>query len=331
MNPPAAAIRQACVEAGARLHFGLIRVGPARRRFGGLGLMIETPGVRLRAQEAEAWSFEGPFRERLAEFAPQFARRAAFGSLGNSAYAIQVDASPPSHSGLGSGTQVLLSAAAAIYAAAGLPLCSPRQLALETGRGARSAIGCHGFYQGGLLFEGGKSEEEPLSELQCRVDFSDAWRIVLIRPLDFQGVAGTREEEYFTQAPIDSDSHAEEMTTLAREVLIPSAFEADFAAFSAALFRYGWLAGEAFAFAQGDVFSHPQARQRVEDLRRRGVTGVGQSSWGPTLFALLPNESDAQRLVDECRAEALYAGCEWTITAARNRGADIRSGVALTQ
>ena len=119
------------------------------------------------------------------------------------------------------------------------------------------------------------------------------------------------------------------MAQLARDVLIPAAFEADFSAFSEGLFRYGWLAGESFAYAQGDVFSHPQSRQRVFDLRRRGIAGVGQSSWGPTLFALLQDEGDARRLVEEGQRDPLYRDCEWTITAARNRGAEIRSTAPL--
>jgi beta-ribofuranosylaminobenzene 5'-phosphate synthase len=228
----------------------------------------------------------------------------------------------------------MLATAAAIYALVGAPLPSARQLALETGRGKRSAVGCHGFYQGGLLFEGGKREEEPLSELQCRVDFPGAWRFVLIRPRSLKGVAGAQERELFQVAPAEANDNADSMIALAREILIPAAFEADFDRFSSALFEYGWRAGEAFAFAQGDVFSHAQTRLRVEDLQRRGVTGVGQSSWGPTIFGLLKTEHRAITLADQLKSDELYQDCEIWISAVQNEGAKIsvnesRSGSAL--
>jgi beta-ribofuranosylaminobenzene 5'-phosphate synthase len=321
MKIPSEPNRHASVESGSRLHFGLIRVGNARRRFGGLGLMMDSPKVALRARQAREWCCEGPFSPRVLEIAKSLVRRVELEYLGPLAFA--VDAAPTPHSGLGSGTQITLSTAAAIYALGERMLPAPRQLAVETGRGRRSAIGCHGFYQGGLLFEGGKQEDEPLSELQCRVDFPPDWRLLLIRPTMLEGVAGPSEGKFFEIAPDDNGERAETMTKLAREVLIPAAFEADFNPFAKALFDYGCLAGASFAFAQGDIFSHPQTRARVEDLRRRGVVGVGQSSWGPTVFALMKNAADAERLQQELRELPLYQDCEIWITAARNSGAEI--------
>lgn len=89
------------------------------------------------------------------------------------------------------------------------------------------------------------------------------------------------------------------------------------------LYAYGCLAGDSFAFFQGDTFSHPTTRQRVEDLRRRGIAGVGQSSWGPTVFALIENQLAADALKEELSGEELYQDCDTWVTAARNEGARI--------
>jgi beta-ribofuranosylaminobenzene 5'-phosphate synthase len=323
MNSQSPQLQQAIVQTGSRLHFGLIRVGKAQRRYGGLGVIIEEPRLEITARIADEWSCVGPFGDRLLPFVKGFFADRLPHEPSLPGVAFTVESAPPEHCGLGSGTQLTLAAAAAMYALAGSPLPSPRQFALETGRGKRSAIGCHGFYQGGLLFEGGKVEEEPLSELQCRIDFPHEWRFVLIRPISIRGVAGVHEQELFQSAPSQSNDNAACMIQLAREVLIPAAFEADFERFSEALFEYGWRAGESFAFAQGDVFSHPETRLRVEDLRRRGITAVGQTSWGPTVFSLLKSPKAALELQQELETEHLYSNCEIRITAARNEGAKI--------
>lgn len=321
-------IEHCTIRTGSRLHFGLIRLGSGPLRFGGLGVMIEAPGVSLSARRAAQWSCVGPasneFAVRVLKFAALFQPQIPTEMLPK-ALACELHTAPAAHTGLGSGTQLDLAIAAAVYTIAGQALPSPRQLAMETRRGRRSAIGCHGFYQGGLLFEGGKEDLEPLSDLQCRVDFPAAWRFVLIRPPKAVGVAGAMEQQVFDQSPRIDDDHAEGMSRLARDVILPATIEADFTSFSAALYTYGCLAGASFAYAQGGIFSHMLTRQHVDDLRRRGVAGVGQSSWGPTVFALTESESDATQLIADLHASPLYEHCVIWKAAGLNQGATIRT------
>lgn len=315
--------RSAVIETGARLHFGLIRVGQAQLRYGGLGVMIAEPNLVLHVAESKSWNCDGPLGSRVLENAKAILATGAVSERQDIAFRFQVESAMPQHSGLGSGTQLSLAIAAGMHAVLGSPLPSSRQMALETGRGRRSAIGCHGFYEGGLLFEGGKQEHEPLSELQGRFDFPSEWRFVLIRPRSLTGVAGPLEGKLFQQAPQAANDLAEEMIRLVREEMAPAVTEVDFSRFSCALYDYGCLAGESFAFFQGDTFSHPTTRLRVEDLRGRGVAGVGQSSWGPTVFALMENQQSANVLKEDLGGENLYQDCEIWVTAARNEGAKI--------
>ena len=56
----------------SRLHFGLLGWGPqAPRQFGGVGLMIEKPGLELVAEPASEWRFEGPLADRVRELVGQ--------------------------------------------------------------------------------------------------------------------------------------------------------------------------------------------------------------------------------------------------------------------
>ncbi len=56
------------IQAPSRLHFGLLGWGPsAPRQFGGVGLMIEKPGLELVAEPASEWSFDGPLAERVGD------------------------------------------------------------------------------------------------------------------------------------------------------------------------------------------------------------------------------------------------------------------------
>ena len=73
------------VQAPSRLHFGLLSMTTGNlwpdlhgqetlfaRRFGGIGLMIQKPGVHLSVQSASDWSAEGPLAERALWFARRF-------------------------------------------------------------------------------------------------------------------------------------------------------------------------------------------------------------------------------------------------------------------
>src|SRR5262245_42164038 len=115
MSPHEPSHRQVTVHTGARLHFGLIHVGKARQRYGGLGVMIETPRLEIMARPAEHWNCAGALGERLLPFAQAFFREYLRSDADISAIEFTVVNSPPQHAGLGSGTQVTLAAAAAMY------------------------------------------------------------------------------------------------------------------------------------------------------------------------------------------------------------------------
>lgn len=307
------------VATGSRLHFGLIRV-PTRpdwtddgsRYYGGLGLMIERPGLIVRLELADSWSGSGPLGDRARAAAERFVN--AIGV--RAALAVTVERAPREHSGLGVGTQLEL--ACARGASRLLGRCdSPDELARILGRGRRSAIGVRGFAAGGFLIDAGKRRHDELGRLAERIDFPEDWRVVLLSPPVPTAWHGERERAAFAAATPERDSTA--LASLA--IRAASALRRrEFREFAAAIGEFNVRAGERFHRAQGGPFVDPAIDQIVRRLAADGFPGAGQSSWGPTVFCFVESEDRANELVGKSiRQFADPVAAE--ITAARNTGA----------
>ncbi|ODR97035.1 hypothetical protein AUC69_13000 [Methyloceanibacter superfactus] len=66
--------------------------------------------------------------------------------------------------------------------------------------------------------------------------------------------------------------------------------------------------GAYFASLQGGIFTSPRVAAVLEGLRADGVTGLGQSSWGPTGFAFAASEHEGQEMLSALRQRGLGAG-----------------------
>ena len=79
--------------------------------------------------------------------------------------------------------------------------------------------------------------------------------------------------------------------------MLPALAETDLESFGDCLYDFDARAGKAFAEVQGGVYSGPLVAECVAFLRSQGVHGVGQSSWGPTVFAVVGDEDRAADLL----------------------------------
>ncbi len=309
------------VTAPSRLHFGLWSLACGTgRQFGGVGAMIEKPGLALSICDADAPSATGPLAERAIYFARRWAE---FHRREVPACRIEINSAPPHHAGLGTGTQLGLAVAAGLNALVGLPSQSPAELALSVGRGLRSAVGTYGFVQGGLIVEQGKLPGERISPLDCRIDLPEAWRFVLVRPLGMTGLAGDDEATAIAGLPAIPAAVTERLIAEVRDRLVPAAATGDFAVFADSLYRYGHVSGLCFAARQGGAYNGPVLTRLVEQIRQLGAAGVGQSSWGPTLFVVQPNQTAAEQLVARLRESTDVASLDIVITPPANHGAGI--------
>lgn len=307
------------VSAPARLHFGMMAVhGPDVRQYGGMGAMIAGPVLRLTIHPARRFQAGGPWAGAIEK-----AARIACPQL--PCCRIELDAAPRAHVGLGSGTQLAMSVAAGIKAFLGGPPLDAAQLARLAGRGQRSAIGLHGFVHGGLLYEEGKLPTEDVAPLVARVALPVQWRFVLICPKDEEGLSGQREQQAFAVLPPVPAERTERMRRLAREQILPAARAGAFDEFAEGVYHFGYEAGLSFAAMQGGLpFAGPRLAALVERIRAAGIRGIGQSFWGPTLFAILPDQAAAEEFVRFCSRAPDAGDLDLTITPPANTGAQVR-------
>jgi beta-RFAP synthase len=312
------------VTAPARLHFGLLSFGNRqRRRFGGMGLMVQRPAVKLRCVPARRFQVTGPLADRVSRVAAAWSRWQSRDGL--PACRVEVCASPQPHTGLGTGTQLGLAVAAGLNALL-LPTAtsvSPAELAAAAGRGHRSAVGTYGFHFGGLIVESGKVPGDTIGPLENRVAVPSPWRFVLLRPRNHRGMSGTAEQAVFARLDPVPASTTRRLGHLAREVILPAARANRFEQFAEGIYDYGYLAGTCFASIQGGPFAGPRLTELVETVRSIGVRGAGQSSWGPTVFAALPDESAARWLVDWISRHYAQQELSVVLTGPNNSGAQV--------
>ena len=308
------------VYAPARLHLGFLDLnGGLGRRFGGLGVTIEGFGTRLQMSRATTAAANGPAAARALEYLGRAAT--ALGVPNDTRIAITQTC--PEHAGLGSGTQLGLAIAAGLAQLHGLPL-SGRALTKAVERRPRSGIGIGAFERGGFLVDGGRKAVDEPAPIITRLEFPSDWRFLLVLDGGRQGLHGPAERDAFTALPKFSEALA---GTLCRRLvleLLPGLVERDFAAVSDALGDIQRRLGDYFSSSQNGRYSSPAVAAVMDRLSRAGLTGIGQSSWGPTGFALVESSERADALAaDLADVAGPRSDVELRVVAARNRGADI--------
>lgn len=327
------------VRTGARLHFGPFAVGATLgRRFGGVGLMIDAPGVDLTVSAAASGAStdeieSDPTVRGVIEAALRGYRQTMPDGAALPPVRLRVDSFIPPHAGLGSGTQTALAVARALSEweqrtnsssrRTGHAVVAASELARRTGRGLRSGIGIAGFESGGLLLDAGKSSPDGIGALVARLDMP-AWPFVLVTPKDRPGLSGAEEREAFSRLGPMRPELTDRLCRIALLDLAGAVREADFNAASRALSEFGTEVGRYFAPVQGGTLAHPRMRDLAEALRHEGVEGIGQTSWGPTLFVMTADDDAASRLVERIKRHEITGDCVIQIAHSLNRGAIVR-------
>jgi beta-RFAP synthase len=316
---PAAAVR---VRTGSRLHFGLIDpCGLSGRRFGGAGVMVEEPGLEVEAAPAAELTAAGPLAERALEIAKRFASAAELPPRAH----VKVVRAPREHVGLGTGTQLALAVAAALdrVSSGSQPARGAVELAALAGRGQRSAIGVHGFAEGGFIADAGLGPADSIAPVLARAAVPEAWRVVIVVPRGAQGLHGDAERTFFATLKGPSAQAVDRLSSLVRLGMLPALTNRDLRAFGGALWEFGLLAGAPFQAAQGGEFARGAATALVEAVRELGVRGVGQSSWGPAVFAVVADGDEAHHVLGRLELRAATNDADVTVAQVRNRGAEI--------
>ena len=298
--------------------------GGAGRRYGSLGLALEGPFTRLRLRSDAEVVAEGPDAARAARYATALAERFHLPE----GVRIDVDEAIPPHAGLGSGTQLALAVGAGMAKLFDLDVRTV-DLAAALDRGTRSGLGIGLFDHGGFVVDGGSAGDGIPPPVIARQPFPGAWCLLLVFDRSRQGPYGEAELEKFAALLEFPEADAAELCRLVLLCALPGVVQADLNAFGEAVGRIQARVGDHFAGVQGGRFASPGVSRVLDWLGSRGLNAIGQSSWGPTGFAVCPSDATAIHLKAE--AEARFGrefGLDFAVTRARNQGADVESALA---
>ncbi len=286
------------IEAPARLHFGMLDLrGDLGRRFGGIGAAIRLPSLRIEASASPMLEVAGEDAERARAIADGVRSRLGL----TSGARLVIRRALPAHAGLGSGTQLALAVARALIALGGGD-ATAAALATLTRRARRSAVGTWTFAHGGFILEGGRHEEDAdaPAPLLARHPMPEEWRCVVAIPPGGD-VAGDREARAFAALPLPEAASVDHVAHLVLMALLPALIDRDLDGFGRALSEIQRITGGWFAHAQGGPFAPGLTTALVDALGASGAPGVGQSSWGPTVYALAGSDRQAEGLARRAR------------------------------
>lgn len=314
------AARTVRVESPARLHLGFMDLnGALGRQYGSLGLTIEGLGTRVSASVAHQADAVGPSAARALACVNAMSRH-----LGRLLPArIVVEQAIPEHAGLGSGTQLGLAVGTALSHLFGLKL-SARDLADMLDRGARSGIGLGAFEQGGFLVDGGRSADPGAPRITVRLAFPEHWRALLIFDSSQRGLHGEHEVRAFKELPLFPAEAAARLCRLTLMRILPALVDGAYTEFGLGISELQRVVGDHYAGAQGGRYTSVRVARVLSWMEAQGVPGVGQSSWGPTGFAIIESEERAAQLLGDMRERFREESTlSFEIYSARNRGATI--------
>ena len=330
------------ISAPSRLHFGLFSIGDVvARKYGGVGLIIQSPRTRVTISQADTFSISGPSASAAEKALKSWFKHQTlsdkfpFKSVSELPIELTIETVPPRHSGFGTGTQLALCSAMAATQFFDLAIPGPMELAASVSRGARSGIGSHGFYNGGFLVDRGKDRDAvneasiegssvPLAPLDFQSEFPTQWPIVTLILKDESGLSGRLEVDAFNNLPATSKFDREQMIDLVRNQMIPGVTQVDYELFAGGIFEYGRRSGMMYEPIQNGPYNGQRIEKLVNQIREFGIPAVGQSSWGPCVFAITRDDKTAADLVSFVESE--YSDqCETEITFADNSGAEVLS------
>ena len=323
------------LRAPGRLHLGFLDPGGSLgRRFGSLGLVIDgfETEVELAASPSERISASGAAEQAEIERAARSLHLLQRHSGRREPLHLRLVQVLPMHAGFGSGTNLALAIGRAFACWHGLDVSTPL-LAQWLGRGLRSGIGVAGFDHGGLLVDGGPGADGTHAPILSRIALPETWRVLIVQDSSHQGLSGADERHAIATLPSLPSARAAEICHQVLMRVLPGAATADFAPFAAGISRLQQVLGEHFAPAQGgSAYSSAAVGRLVEWIgHQRSATpgpdcgaAVGQSSWGPTGFAILPSHEIATAVIDAARAAQVIApSLTLRIVSGRNSGASV--------
>lgn len=315
------------VKASGRLHLGFLDPGATLgRRFGSLGLaiggMTTTLDIRLAEGGEDRCTAAAHARDELQRVRAHIDTLKRLSGR-HAPLDVRLHHTLPAHSGLGSGTQLALCTGHAFARLHGLAFDSSL-IARALTRGARSGIGIESFERGGLILDGGPGSTTDLPPVLARIAFPPAWRVLLVLDSACSGLSGNAEGRAMAGLPPFPQVLAAHACHLALMQILPAAAEHDFAPFARGVSELQNGIGRYFAASQGGMYTSRDVARVLDWIGSRHIAGIGQSSWGPTGFAILASQDEAEHAALAARSAGVVGPTlRFEIVTGRNVGASV--------
>ncbi|WP_448577206.1 beta-ribofuranosylaminobenzene 5'-phosphate synthase family protein [Thermosphaera sp.] len=281
-------VEEIIISSPARLHFGIIN--PFRkdlRLYLGAGLAVNRPRVEIVVRKNRELSFRGPRSEEV-----WMKLRPLIEKYGLRKGEVEIRKTIPKHVGLGSTTQLLLSVAKGLLTVNNI-FFDIEEVSSILGIGRVSGVGKYAFQYGGFIVDSGVKGKDS-TKLYLRLRFPENWRFIVVIP-EGRGLSEEEENRVFAADEDIPESLIHEASYHLFVEIIPSLIEEDIEGFSTGLEKLQLIVGKMFSRYQGGVFSK-NSQIIVDVLKKLGVKGVGQSSWGPAVYGVIPPGENAEEV-----------------------------------
>ena len=290
-------VEEIIVSAPAHLHAGNIDLsGELGRLFGTLGFTISWPRHILHVKKCRDIEIRGKNADLFNELAYQLKQRHDLPGL-----CINIITTIPCHVGMGCTTAATLSIIDAyntIYKAN----INAIEALLSIGRSQVSALGYYSYSLGGAIIDGGykvNRKSRNIPPLIARFNIPSHWRFLVVlphRPLKNILEIKSKENQILSSMRKAERKQAEKFSHIVLMKIMPSLAEGDLRTLMEGLFEFNKRLGEMYwRVYQGGTYCCEIVEKGIELLRRMGLVGGLQSSWGPTFYTIV-EAGDAQRV-----------------------------------
>lgn len=318
-----------CIESSARLHLGFYNFLENGVAYGGLGVAIEEPRVRVCVGLSNSLTIVNKSNVDISDVIKILKDK-----LNMDRMLISVEQAIPRHIGLGSTTQIALSIAYATSEHLGLGY-TIKELAVLLGRGKDSGIGVAAFEYGGFIIDSGRrvvngrvevpKSIEDLPKVIFRSSLPKDWYFIVVTPEGVRGLDEMQERRAMDvpqQLPKDLQYELYKLLLLH---IIPSVLGRNAEVFGKAITKLQVIVGTYFSKYQGGIYCCRESEEIAKILLESGAYGVGQSSWGPTMYGLVEGKTKVLKVLNKTidRVSRLGIDCRYYVVRARNTGAKI--------
>ncbi|KXB04496.1 GHMP kinase [candidate division MSBL1 archaeon SCGC-AAA382A03] len=287
------------VTAPGHLHAGNFDLsGDLGRLYGTVGFALEQPTLEIEAKR----SGEILTKDKDAHlYAERFIEKYDLPGA-----EIEVNRALPKYVGIGHHTTLALSIGKGLSRLHNLSL-SMEEIAQTMKRGLITALGTYACKSGGFIVEGGfriEEMEKMVPPLIFRRKIPENWYFVVGIPNasrdEIAEMRKDEEDEILKNLRSMSEELSAELSRIVLVKMIPAIMERDIEVFGDSLSDFNSKLGTVWSDYQEGIYCNDVVKRGVEILKDRAYCAC-QSSWGPTFYGIVDDESDAARLTEDLK------------------------------